>query len=205
MADIRPINPPPARDLDVISRRHGATLVYVAIPKCATSTIKSCMFANTTIGKADMAKHPNIFTAVRHPVDRIVSAYHYGWAKKRIPFDEWWNHVKQNPSWDIHTQPAADIINAVPGKVRVFQLEQIHRWWLIMQERYPGILRPLGHSNKTEGEKVSPTAEQRREILMTYAEDFTIWLNADLDTAVGSVSRNDACYTDGGASTTREF
>ena len=50
---------------------------------------------------------------LRHPVSRIISAYYFGWHQKGegLPLEDWWEHVRQNPSFDAHTQPMVEILD----------------------------------------------------------------------------------------------
>ena len=52
---------------------------------------------------------------IRHPVDRIISAYNLIGGKK--PFDEWLDEVLGNPMGDPHTWPQAEFIGPHNPKI----------------------------------------------------------------------------------------
>lgn len=153
--------------------------IYMTVPKCASSMFKTylCWADGRPILRKDIGQYPLRWTAIRHPVSRIVSAYHFGWYKKGrgLPFDQWWFHVKQNPSFDMHTQP---IVENLAGKqTRVNVLEEIELWWPLMHAELPWVfgaeLPPT--TNATRGTKVEIPQALREEICDVYADDLALW------------------------------
>jgi len=128
------------------------------------------------------------FTIVRHPVARIVSAYHFqleveSRISKLTSFHDWLLELQDGLGedrflFDNHVRPMTDI---VPDGTKVFYLEHgldaLVPFFddIIGDKSAP---RSVGHSNKrgdlakTAGEKVVPTEEDIKLISSIYAEDF---------------------------------
>jgi hypothetical protein len=128
------------------------------------------------------------FTIVRHPVARIVSAYHFQrdverLVSARVVFSEWLEDLAdaraENPfAFDNHVRPMSDI---VPEGAEVFHLEHgLDRLvlWLDALTGTRGGQRAIPHVNKHgeyragAGEKVVPTATDIAVIARIFAEDF---------------------------------
>lgn len=128
------------------------------------------------------------FTIVRHPVARIVSAYHFqleveSRISKQTNFHDWLLELEEglaeNPFlFDNHVRPMSDI---VPDGSKVFYLEHgldalVPFFDDIVGEK--AAPRSVGHTNKrgeyskAAGEKVSPSEEDIKIISSIYAEDF---------------------------------
>ncbi len=128
------------------------------------------------------------FTIVRHPVARIVSAYHFqleveSRISKQTKFHDWLLELEEGLSenpflFDNHVRPMSDI---VPEGAKVFYLEHgldalVPFFDDIVGDR--ATPRSVGHTNKrgdfakTAGDKVAPTEEDMKIISSIYAEDF---------------------------------
>ena len=128
------------------------------------------------------------FTIVRHPVARIVSAYHFQLEveekiSKQTNFHEWLLELEEGLAedpfrFDNHVRPMSDI---VPEDTRVFHLEHgldalVPFFDDIVGSKSPP--RSVGHTNKrgdfakTSGEKVVPSGEDIKVISSIYGEDF---------------------------------
>lgn len=128
------------------------------------------------------------FTIVRHPVARIVSAYHFqleveSRISKQTDFHDWLLELEEGLSensflFDNHVRPMSDI---VPDGSKVFHLEHGLDALVPFFDDIVGdkaAPRSVGHTNKrgdfakTAGEKVVPTEEDIKVISKIYAEDF---------------------------------
>lgn len=127
-----------------------------------------------------------IFTIVRHPVARLVSAYHFQLELERtIPedmsFTAWLGEIEtgNDPfAYDNHMRPMAEI---VPEGADVFYLEHgldaLVPWFDALTGNADGP-RAIAHINKRGeyagggGERVRPGADDLATIARLYAEDF---------------------------------
>ena len=188
MRIIKPVRTPAQGTIDAMSINNAtnARFVYLAVPKCASSSMKNYLRRTKAVAvKRDtVMKYPDRITVVRHPVARLISAYNFGWRKKNQlapEFNDWWFHVKQNPSWDVHTQPMVEILGTDFSEA--FQLEEIDLWWPVFEKRWPWVFAfgPMYHTNRTRrslSEAVSLSQEVLEEIEEKYAEDVTLWQEA---------------------------
>lgn len=128
------------------------------------------------------------FAVVRHPVDRLVSAWHFqleveGTVPLGVGFSDWLQDIAERRAvepfaFDNHTRPMDEI---VPATAQIFRLEdgldQIVPWLDRVTGLYEGP-RALGQSNR-RGErgrkgtsKVRPDAADLALIADLYAADF---------------------------------
>ena len=179
----KPIRPPGLRQKPV---RVENQLVYLPIAKCGSSTFMLFFkTASKRVGsRRSQGQGVKRLVIVRHPVDRLVSAYYFAWHNKgarRLWFNEWWQIVKENPRIDMHTEPMADLFKlyGVNQKDFIFQLEQIDQWWPVMAQELPQIFdREPGRTNAAKVAKAPVEDEIRAEILEVYADDYEIWKKA---------------------------
>jgi hypothetical protein len=120
-------------------------------------------------------------TIIRHPVERLISAYHFGWLKKHKAspdFETWWDYVKSKPTtWDLHTMPTVEILEGTNPEI--FRLEEIYDWWPTLERRWPFAFGfgPLGRTNMRRYEKISLPPALEDEVKEKYAEDLALWLS----------------------------
>lgn len=135
-----------------------------------------------------------IFTVVRHPMDRMVSMYHFnievgGHLDKSVSFGEWLARIED--SWnkedmfylDNHPRPMSDF---VPLGAKVFYLESGLMAVQAFLDQYAAQgqdqpLReiPVGNQRKTRtkegqdlGDKIVPTRQDISRLTRMYEEDF---------------------------------
>lgn len=184
--DIKPIRLASKGATDVVANYQDKTLVYLAIPKCASSSMKTYLRRSNAreIKRDQILKHEDRVTIVRHPVRRLISAYHFGWThphKINIPtFEEWWDVVKQNPAWDVHTQPTVELLDGGNLATEIRQLEQIDEWWGAWAAKWPWCFKygPLLKQNVRRFEPVSIGPALEEEVMEKYAEDYALWRSA---------------------------
>jgi len=128
------------------------------------------------------------FTVVRHPIDRIVSAWHFQLEVERtvpqgLTFGEWLHdlediHTDQPFAFDNHTRPMNDI---VPQGAKVFHLEQGLEQIVPWLDEVTGDTsgpRSIGETNRRSGKaatgsgKVSPSPTEIAQIARLYSLDF---------------------------------
>ncbi|MBV1903270.1 MAG: sulfotransferase family protein [Marinosulfonomonas sp.] len=128
------------------------------------------------------------FAVVRHPVDRIVSAWHFQLEVERtvpqgLTFGEWLHdlediHTDQPFAFDNHTRPMNDI---VPQGAKTFHLEHglepIVPWLDEVTGEKAGP-RAIGETNRRGGKaapgsgKISPSPTEIAQIAQLYSVDF---------------------------------
>lgn len=124
------------------------------------------------------------FTIVRHPVDRVVSAYHFqmemeGSISRHVAFSDWLEDLsetmEENPyAYDNHLRPMNDI---VPEGAHVFYLEHgldaLVPWFdaLLGNTSAPRAVHRV-NERKSRGEKAAPTATDLARIETLYKADF---------------------------------
>jgi hypothetical protein len=128
------------------------------------------------------------FTIVRHPVSRLVSAYHFqrdveGTIPAGRPFGDWLDDVPdilaEDPfAYDNHIRPMSDL---VPREARVFHLEHgldaLVPWLDGVAGDRAGP-RAIDHVNRqneyarTKAARVTPTSGEIARIARIYARDF---------------------------------
>lgn len=170
---------------DILVRAGDQALVFLRVPKVA-STAMSYYFnarGGKAIGRRDALKHPDRLAFLRHPVERLKSAYQWGWCKhgqRNVPFNDWWDQVRVNPSFDIHTMPMS--VHLQSHATEVYQLEEMALWWGGLVQKYPFAFNadmPL-RANVRASEPVDVDAEVYVEIMAVYAEDYERWLKASV-------------------------
>lgn len=128
------------------------------------------------------------FAVVRHPVSRLVSAYHFQLeVEKRITsetsFGDWLKSLKnmqaKNPYMlDNHTRPMDDI---VPEKAKVFYLEDGFDAFIDWLDQITGSadgprtmasVNERGANGTGKSQKIVPTPEEIDLIAQIYARDF---------------------------------
>lgn len=128
------------------------------------------------------------FTIVRHPVGRLVSAYHFQLeVERKVPsisnFSEWLEEIKEmreeNPFlYDNHVRPMSEI---VPEDARVFHMEfgldHLVPWFDALTGRQDGPrliakINERGDYAAAKGERVTPSNRDLERIAEIYATDF---------------------------------
>ena len=180
---------------DYLHARFGALAfedrAYLSVPETHQWTKTSPQHVDTkSLGRMFPAGFFDVtFTIVRHPVSRLISAYHFqqeveGQIPQGQSFGAWLETVadlrEENPfAFDNHTRPMSDI---VPEGAHVFYLE--HGLdalvpWLDLATGEKAGPRAIHKSNArgdhggSTGQKVTPTADELSIVQELYAEDFT--------------------------------
>ena len=163
-------------------------LTFYQIPKCASTALT--LYLTQTAGAQQVNPSPAHKTGprwavLRHPVNRMASAYLNLWQNKGIDngptWEQWWAHVRDNadgPRFDLHTMPMVDFLT--DGLTHANVLEEIDYWWPTVVERWPWAFRsrPPERRNATKVEKrvnLAISTTTRREITEVYAEDLKLW------------------------------
>ncbi|MEJ6391590.1 sulfotransferase family 2 domain-containing protein [Gymnodinialimonas ulvae] len=127
------------------------------------------------------------FAVVRHPVSRLISAYHFQKEIEQLPsaragFSQWLDvlpeMMDEDPFvFDNHTRPMVEL---VPEGAKIFYLEHgldaLVPWFDAITGRKdaPRALRPANErkGRKSDGVKVAPSADDLAVIERLYAADF---------------------------------
>ncbi|AZQ66504.1 hypothetical protein EF888_04730 [Silicimonas algicola] len=188
--------------------RHEA--IFVHIPKAAGQSVKAALgleddprFGHISAeglrhADPDRFARYTSFAVVRHPVDRLRSAFHYltsttpyahdrAWARRHLSgiqsFPEFVERLN-NPlfrarvmPW-IHFRPQAHFVTDTDGSLivdRIFQLETLDTSFAEFC-REIGIHRPLGTANasRPQGRDGGLDADQRKIVQGLYQEDFDL-------------------------------
>ena len=173
------------RPPDLLVKSSADSLVFLRIPKVASTAMTHYLNGKAAkpLGRKDSLKYPDRVAFLRHPVERLKSAYMSGWVKKGKPvppFEEWWEHVRVNPSWDIHTMPQSVLLQS--HATEVYQIEEIGQWWPLLAAMYPFAFdanEPV-RTNESRSADVSVSDEVYAEIMEIYAEDYERWLSASV-------------------------
>lgn len=174
MSEIRVCSAPPAKLTNVFPEHDFA---YIGVPKCGTQTMRKAFWP-------DMDSYPCVpiedalqvsvrMTVIRHPLDRIFSAWNHIWPDH--DFGVWWEHVKKNPKWDIHTFPYSDWLGGIPTEV--YRLEVWDEWWPEMVDRFPGLFPEVmpwrNYSPRTFD--LGDYKEFHEDILSVYEDDLDLY------------------------------
>ena len=146
------------------------------VPKCGSSSLMAALGPNQAT-RDEAIQASTRLSVIRHPVARTVSAWHEGWHQFR--FEEWWSYVRDNPSFDMHTRPAVELID---GKATDIQcLEDITVWWLKYHRMMPN-LWPVKreHHRRTPLYRWNDMVEGGfhrcvDDILQVYSDDLQLW------------------------------
>lgn len=155
----------------------GRRFAYLGVPKCASSTIRECMFkgrraAGTT--RAEAMQCETRISVIRHPVARVVSAWQYGWSD--WPFPEWWETLQENPYVDLHVYPYAELLNN--DATEVYRIESIASWWASLHHRFSDIFPPTPHrANANKKPLPEDHLPYATSILDFYRADYELWLS----------------------------
>ena len=170
---------------DLIVRVGDKSFVFLRVPKVASTAMSYYLNSKgaKALGREEALKHPDRVAFLRHPVERLKSAYRFGWVKRNmqvLPFDLWWQEVRLNPSFDVHTMPQSVILQS--HATETYQLEEIGLWWGALAAKYPFALdaREPARANESPSEAVSVPDDVYAEIMEIYAEDYTRWLEASV-------------------------
>lgn len=131
---VKACSPPPIELVNVFPQYDFA---YIGIPKCGTQTMKKAFWPDVDnypcYGIDASLQVGTRITVIRHPLDRVFSAWNHIWPS--YSFERWWEHVRANPKWDIHTYPYSDYLAEYPTEI--YTLENWDQWWPKMVKRYP--------------------------------------------------------------------
>ena len=125
------------------------------------------------------------FTVVRHPVDRLISAFHFQKEReksipRRTKFSKWVQRLEpamaKNPYlYDNHVRPMDEL---VPASARVFYLEDgldaLVPWFddLLGNTLAPRTIELVNTRKKSQTLKIHPTADDLERIARLYRADF---------------------------------
>lgn len=174
MADIKRISAYPPQSF--LCRSGSQAFVYLCVPKCASSAMGQYLKRHgaKAMGRVYASNYHHRMAIIRHPVARTVSAYNFGWRSKGFSFEEWWEFVRKNPSFDRHTMPTVQCLSKIKTETR--QLEQISDWWGDWQSRYPWVFtEPPPVVNASNKGPVSLPAGAVEDIEHVYSEDLSLW------------------------------
>lgn len=190
MPEIKPVRPPSKGLTNLVVEKDGHSLAYMQVPKAASSTFINYFHVRggEVISVEAARAHNRLFAVIRNPVKRILSAYQYGWNKPGMvnpSFEGWWEHVRQDLSWDVHTQPQVEILGREVVKrpnTYLFQMEQIDQWIEGLEQKWPWAFysqRPT-RTNVSRSEPISVEPSVLDDIRAKYAEDEALWRSADI-------------------------
>ena len=161
--------------------------VYCATAKCMSMSMRQMLGLparderphSRSISQA--WQYTTRFAIFRHPFNRMVSAWRYGW--RSAPWEKFVEHVLRDPKWDIHTYPqywwscALDeqLTSYVPNVV--VTLETFHRHWdTLRQEHMPWVLPGEIKKNASPPLDYPPTTLRAEiEAAPGYAIDLWYW------------------------------
>lgn len=147
----------------------------LVVPKCGGSSIRKAL-GNPEVSRDVALQASTRLAVIRHPVARIISAWHYGW--RAYAFDRWWRHVRGNTDFDIHVMPAVKLIGGEATDIRC--LEDIHQWWREYHKKMP-FLFPDGRPHENRSLYRWHELVDGRfhyyvdEICEVYEDDFRLW------------------------------
>ena len=169
------LHPPPAKMTLIFPEED---LAYVGVPKCASTSIRRAMYSGgmnyLSYYQDEALRAGTRITVIRNPLDRVFSAWNYGW--KGTPFPQWWDFIKEDPNKDIHTYRMTDWI--APGKpTEVYRLEAWDQWWPMLVARYPKLFtETMPWRNYIERDfAIDDYVEFHEEIAEVYSDDFALY------------------------------
>ena len=202
----------------VLLSPENSPVVYLPIPKAANTSIRTAMLKcsdEPPTGPVSVHHDPRlykepqhialrsaaadafVFSVVRHPANRIRSAFHnkIGVLKKAFgladrigvsrfdSFDTFLEKVASVPSYslDSHFRPQSEILSfgLKDSRLKIFRMEELHDHWPEIASRLSNAtgkpLIELGHHNASKQNEDQPfTDRQKRLIQLIYAEDFRV-------------------------------
>lgn len=173
----------------LIIRPHnlGIGLVEKAGTSSIYDVIRRAKAVNGTFGRLYVEKQEFVatwsFAVVRHPIDRMLSAYADrvapGHLLKGMTWGEFVNYVSVTPDDQLNVHFTSQTYKLMDGDNclvdRVFKLEQINQQWAVIQdeaERKTGFELPaIQHINLSK-DKPQITDQQRAALRLRYVQDF---------------------------------
>lgn len=164
---------PVDHNYNFLYRRHS--FAYLGVAKCGSVTMRKSLGEVPAYDRAAAMEMETRLAVIRHPFDRLVSAWRYAWSK--VPFMRFWQHVEANPFFDFHTMPYSKLLGTDPTEI--VTLEQIRVWWPGFHTRFPGLFppTPLWMNATTERPSQLPQGalSVRSAVEQCYAEDLALW------------------------------
>ena len=155
--------------------------VYCGVAKCASQSMRQMLNLPARDEKPHIRsieqswQYTTRLAVIRHPFNRMVSAWRYGWRDK--PWETFVGHVLQDPTWDIHTTPQVSWLsvgnNFVPNVV--VTLETLDRHWVTLRDEHMPWLTSVPQKKNASPPLDAPPRASRSEIETAYAEDLNLW------------------------------
>jgi len=169
-----------AEDLDFdFARPNTTNMAFLLVPKCGSTSIRRTLPHLHATSRWKTRDFNVRIGVVRHPINRMASAWRYGWSM--IPFEEWWAHVRTDPSWDFHTKPYADILKT--DATEILRLEDIRVWWPRLRRQHPRDVDSdlQWHNASSVKDTIPPEIlSHADEICEVYKADLNIWYHAQI-------------------------
>jgi len=180
--------------------------VYMGTAKCASQSMRQMLKLPARDEKphirstAESWQYSTRLAVFRHPFNRFVSAWRYGW--RSVPWDKFVHHVIRDPEWDIHTFPQYNWLSVQPGELTTFvpnvvvTLETLDRHWDTLRAEYMPWLDSSGQVKKNASPPLDqPPPTYRKEIEATpgYDQDLYFWeyLTNECDGCLGPTERDE--------------
>ena len=156
---------------------YGQNVQFAGIPKCAVTSTCSLIGANIDTDWGEALLHGPIFTVVRDPVERFVSAWQE--ARRRnttsaATVSGCLDQVERFGWFDEHFCPQSWYIEPWRHRVEAY-FGMWRRDWTQALCDWLGMRHALPRLNRTAGDRVWPNESERARILALYQED-TAWL-----------------------------
>lgn len=163
------------------------------IPKTASSSMISFMTDHkaTAQGRKYVDEVPERLSLIRHPVERVLSAWNNVWGRQHPDFSAWWEEVRTEPGFDVHTKPQAQHLG--DAGFDLYRLEEIGTVIPFWYEKYPDFFpakqKKFYQRNKAKSpvDKTSISEVILEDIARIYSDDLALWTAASID---GHITRH---------------
>lgn len=146
---------------------------FVLVPKCASTSFRNELALIRAHGDMIFRADRRI-AVIRHPFDRLVSAWRYGWPQT-LP-QHFIEKTLDDPRWDAHVAPYHKRVGIA---TEIYRLEEIGGWWKTLNLEGTQIPKKVPRHNATDSSYVPSTfLPFLSRILDVYADDMAIWLKS---------------------------